>query len=454
MRFQLLLIAFFVAAYLITPVFADETATPPGAADALQKYIAAEDESYGWTKRREGALGAGTYVELTLTSQTWRDVVWKHQLFVYRPSTVEAGAQAILLINGGRWNDSLAEPPANPNESLPREALLIATLAETLKAPVAVLMHVPQQPMFGGMVEDEIISLTFQKYMETGDDSWPLLLPMVKSAVRAMDAVQELAASQWQLEVPRFIVTGASKRGWTTWLTAAVDPRVGAIAPMVIDMLNMTPHMELQRLSYGEASDEIEDYTEKGLHKHLKTDRGIALQAIVDPYSYRALLQQPKLIILGTNDRYWPVDALNLYWDALEGEKHILYVPNNGHGINDYQRVLGTMAGLYASLNGGPRLPKLQWTFSIGEGVTRLEVTADTAPNAARAWVAAADTRDFRSASWKSQPLKKNGEGESFVFELSHPRQGFAAVFAEAQFNGNTLPLYLSTTMQVLESEK
>ena len=43
--------------------------------------------------------------------------------------------------------------------------------------------------ILGGMVEDEAISYTFAQFLKTGDPEWPLLLPMVKSAVRGMDAI-------------------------------------------------------------------------------------------------------------------------------------------------------------------------------------------------------------------------------------------------------------------------
>ena len=36
--------------------------------------------------RQRGKQGAGDFAELILTSQTWHDIVWKHQLFLYRPA--------------------------------------------------------------------------------------------------------------------------------------------------------------------------------------------------------------------------------------------------------------------------------------------------------------------------------------------------------------------------------
>jgi len=418
---------------------------------ALQQYVAKPDVSYQWKKRSEGTLGKGAYVELTLTSQTWRGIVWKHQLFIYRPSVVDSASQALLLIGGGTWEAELERPPADSSDRLPGGAHLITALAETMRAPVAVLLQVPEQPLFGGMVEDQIISHTFAKYFETNDAEWPLLLPMVKSVVRAMDAIEQFAEAEWQLDVEHFLLTGASKRGWTTWLTAAVDPRVNALAPMVIDMLNMKPHMELQELSYGSFSEQIHDYTDKGLQDRLNTDRGVALRAIVDPYSYRRQLQQPKLIILGTNDPYWPVDALNLYWDDLEGEKYVLYVPNNGHGLRDHLRLGGTVAALHQHVSGGKPLPKLVWKFEDRGDTLRLNLSADTKPVSVTSWTAAADTRDFRRARWIAQAVPPGDQdGRRFVIDLKKPSSGFAAAFAEAQFNGRTMPFYLSTNLRVV----
>src|SRR5205814_7339736 len=87
-------------------------------------------------------------------------------------------------------------------------------------------------------VEDDFIAYTWDHYIRTGDDRWPARLPMTKSAVRAMDAVTAFTATPagGGRPVRRFVVAGASKRGWTTWATAAVDKRVVAIAPAVIEI--------------------------------------------------------------------------------------------------------------------------------------------------------------------------------------------------------------------------
>ena len=52
-----------------------------------------------------------------------------------------------------------------------------------------------------------------------------------------MDAVTEFAG-QKNYKVEKFMVAGASKRGWTTWTTAAVDKRVFAAVPIVMVSLN------------------------------------------------------------------------------------------------------------------------------------------------------------------------------------------------------------------------
>ena len=74
---------------------------------------------------------------------------------------------------------------------------------------------------------------------------------MVKGVVKAMDVLQEFGKKEWAVPIAQFIVAGASKRGWATWLTAAVDSRVAAIAPVVIDTLNMGAQMPRQLQAFG-----------------------------------------------------------------------------------------------------------------------------------------------------------------------------------------------------------
>jgi PhoPQ-activated pathogenicity-related protein len=432
---------------LLVPVLAlaREAATGP-----LANYVAAQDDSYRWVKRTEGSVLTCKYVELTLTSQTWKGIAWKHQLFLVKPAQVDPNAKhALLLIGGGNWRDELADPKTQIK--LPGEAQVLALVAEQMKMPVAILLHVPQQPIFDGKREDQIISHTFREFLKTGDDEWPLLAPMVKSAVRAMDATEDAAKKEWGLDVKTFTITGASKRGWTTWLTGAVDKRAVAIAPMVIDMLNMAEHTKLQKVSFdGQASEQIDDY--KGLDEQINTPRGLALRKIVDPWEYRSRLTQPKLVILGTNDRYWPLDACNLYWNDLEGEKYLIYVPNNGHGLPDRSRIVAGLSALNRRIITGQPLPKLAWDFKEGRAGLQLQIASDADFSRVRLWSASSPKRDFREAKWTSSDA--GSTKKQIELPLPRPDEGLAAYFGELVFHeGQDDEFSLSTNIRIVPAK-
>lgn len=415
-------------------------------AGALAAYVAREDGSFRWNKRRDGSIDRGRYVELTLVSQIWRDIVWKHQLFIVNPLTSNhETTHALLVIAGGDWSDDLEEP--TDKSTLPKAANLFATMAEAMQTPVAVLLQVPRQPMFDGKREDAIISMTFDKFLESRDTQWPLLLPMVKSAVRGMDAIQAYAEQAWGQKIESFTVTGASKRGWTTWLAGAIDRRVTAVAPMAIDMLNMDTHLRHQQTAWGGLSEKIHDYTERDLHMKLESDVGRTLLGIVDPYQYREWITQPKLIVIGTNDRYWPLDALNLYWDELKGAKHILYVPNNSHWLRDLARVVGSVLALHRHVGSGQPLPDLTWRFEQTSDRIRMRINSDIEPVKVQAWVATSRTRDFRSALWESYETERVDGG--YAHESPVLDGLYTAVFGEAKYTGATMPFFLSTNVQI-----
>lgn len=441
-----------VASVIVALILSCGSLRESGAAEAMRgplaEYVAKPDASYGWKKIREGNLGATSYAELILTSQTWRDIVWKHQLFIIKPSTVSPNAKhGLLFIAGGNWREALADEKGEGK--LPREAALLATVAEQLASPVAILLHVPQQPIFEGKTEDAIISYTFEEYFKSRDSEWPLLLPMVKSAVRGMDAVQAFCDQQWSLKLEAFTISGGSKRGWTTWLTGAADPRAVAIAPMVIDMLNLGPQMKHQFETWGKPSEMVADYTRRGLHQMLDTPRGKELLSIVDPYSYREKLTQPKLIVLGTNDPYWPLDALNLYWEGLAGPKHILYIPNNGHGLKDVSRLVGGLSAFHQHAAAGKPLPKLDWQFVEEDGQLKLKVRSDRPVEKVQAWTASSATRDFRQSTWTARPADR--AGDDHVCQLEVPDAGCAALFGEVVFAGqNSMSYYLSTNVRIV----
>jgi len=321
---------------------------------------------------------------------------------------------------------------------------LFARLAETLQSPVGVLRQVPFQPLWDRR-EDALIAYTFDRYLATGEADWPLLLPMVKSAVRGMDAIQTVARERWQIPIDNFTVCGASKRGWTSWLTAAVDTRIAAVAPMVIDVLNMQAQMDHQKATWGTLSEEIRDYADLDIPARLRSDpRGAELLSIVDPYGFRSRLTQPKLILLATNDHYWPLDSLGLYWSGLPEPKRVLYFPNQGHSVTDFDTLIGTISAVHRYSARHEPLPSVSWKFTERSRELVLDAQSDRKALRVRQWSAHSPTRDFRPAVWTAQPCRRS-HGHYLCAVLKNA-DGYAASYAEFTFKDRNEPEFSLST--------
>jgi PhoPQ-activated pathogenicity-related protein len=424
---------------------------------ALDRYIAKPDAAYAW-KLVQTITGPGYrgYV-LELTSQAWRSEtevdrpVWKHWLTIVKPEQVTA-SKALLFIGGGSNRD-----PA-PTAISQR----LSTAALDTNSVVAELGMVPNQPLFfadskeKGRSEDDLIAYTRVKHMATKDDAWLVRLAMVKSGVRAMDAIQEFLASEagGKFKVDAFVVSGGSKRGWTTWLVGAVDRRVVAIIPTVIDALNSEVITRHHYEAYGFFSPALKDYVNHGLFpRKVGTPEYRAILQIEDPYHYRHRdrLKIPKFLINASGDQFFLPDNSQFYFPALEGEKHLRYVPNVRHNLAGSDAHKSLLAFYQAILTGTPR-PRFSWKK---EKNGALVVTVKDRPREVTLWQATnPKARDFRvdtiGTAYTSTPLKEERPGV-YLGRVAKPEAGFTAFFVELVYgSGGKYPFKFSTEVSVV----
>src|SRR5262245_31396942 len=311
---------------------------------------------------------------------------------------------------------------------------------------VAELGQVPNQPLFftdskdKRRSEDDLIAYSRVKHFTTKDDEWLVRLAMVKSGVKAMDAIQEFLASDagGKFKVDQFVVSGGSKRGWTTWLVGAVDGRVIAIMPTVIDALNSEAITRHHFEAYGFFSTALNDYVNHGLFPHkIGTPEYQAALAIEDPYNYRTRdrLRIPKYLINASGDQFFLPDNSQFYYDDLPEEKHLRYVPNAKHSLEGSDARESLQAFYQAILDGQPR-PRFSWKKGSDGS---LRVTVESKPSRATLWQATnPDARDFRvdtiGKAYTSSVLEPQSRG-GYIASVSPPAKGFTAFFVELEFD-------------------
>lgn len=472
--------------FLLCPLLAvaDPTATLPTSLDA---YVNSPDPSFSYSLMgtRDGGNGTTIYT-YEMTSQTWTGTetdnpIWQHEVQLIVPQKVTTHT-ATLWIDGGSSPPNFDGANSNSSDASIVESGLSIVAART-GSVITVLTQVPKEPITFSSdpghprSEDSAIAQSLLDYVSSGGTKTtaPLLLPMVKAAKEAMDMTQQVVQQlpppatslysgylpgsklpsvqpQTNITIDDFVVSGASKRGWTTWLTGAVDSRVKAISPIVFDALNL--HQQLPE--YGKIYDKVnEDVVTDGSHQYpsaltpyvdLSGDGTVSLTRIfsnpelypssvvkaandainlIDPYAYKdRYADMPKYSVNASGDEFFANVSSNNWFHDMPGPKWVRYIPNSSHGItidfrpdnpanldnnpnNDNVNLYATdtfiesYTAYYTSLLTDEVLPEYDWTITPsldGLGVTiSVQFTNGVLPDHVRVWYADnVDAPDFR----------------------------------------------------------
>ena len=320
-----------------------------------------------------------TGYHIKMISGEWLDskkvdqVEWWHYVDIIIPKQTTSST-GIMFIDGGEKSEDYFRLDAQSIRNAIKTEAVIVNVSNIPFQPLNFLSS--EQDSFE---EDDLIAFAWNKFLKQGakqkDVEWLPRFPMTRAIVRAMDLAQEIVL-QNDILVKDFVVSGASKRGWTAWTTAAVDSRVKAVVPMVIDMLNLVPSFENHYRSYGEFSPAVQEYVNYNIQDWLGTEEFKVLMSYIEPFSFVDKFTMPKYIINAGSDEFFSTDSWRFYYDKLPGEKIIRYVPNKNHSLDGRYLTEDLVSYFYRVIN-DIEIPSLSWNLSDNKLIAELDYDGD-----------------------------------------------------------------------------
>jgi len=410
----------------------------------LDDYVNLPDSSYKWELANTVKKEDHTLYVIRLTSQTYLAGVidkslWQHWVRIIVPDVMSNSGNAVMYINYG--DNPLGNAPGGTESFLP-------VLATDVGDIVIELNQIPNQPLtFVGedfsRSEDSILAKGWDLFIQTHDPIYITRLAMVKAAVRAMDSVQEFVESLKTVQVPQnFVVAGASKRGWTTWLTGAVDKRVIAVAPLVIDVLDMQPNFNEIWQTYGKWPAALNSYVEQNITRCLNCPVFNELASVEDPLVYidRFLARNVPIFALNANgDEFFIPTGWQYWFNNYPGEKYVRYLPNAEHSLaTAIKRVTNTMTAFVSTIDRKIQRPSFTW--GISKDLSTITLKSDVKPVSVKLWQAynrfsrAFILNCYLTCLWKSEELFDQGNG-TYVGSVEIPNRGYTAYMLEVEYD-------------------
>ncbi|ASG19148.1 TPA: PhoPQ-regulated protein [Salmonella enterica subsp. enterica serovar Abortusovis] len=404
-------------------------------------------------KQRPGVM----LQRFNLNSQTWspQGVVsperWQNGVDIYIPDSARE-KNALVVINNGSNNNGSGTPVAPTNfneEELSRIAIATRTVVISVSnVPNQVLSY---QGVTTPLGEDNSVAYSWKLFI--GDthkyQDASLHIPMAASVSQAFRLAKKELTQQ---NINKFIVTGASKRGWAAWLTALSDPDVGAVVPFAMDLLNTQKSLEHMYQSYGKNWPvAFYPYYNQGIDQQIGTDKFARLMRLEDPLTYLNTdmgdrLKIDKYIINASGDDFYVPDNSHFYYGLLPGSKSLRVVPNSTHNgiLSVAEQSLITFVNRFQEKQ---KLPEITENVqSRGDGKKELVVNFSEKPVAILQWTARNPAaRDFRYAcdiKYNSVPVSLATGDNTLSISLTTPDSGWQATYIEATFTDG----YVATT--------
>jgi len=142
----------------------------------------------------------------------------------------------------------------------------------------------------------------------------------------------------------------------------------------------------------------------------------------------------PKMIFMGTNDPYWPADAVKNYIDSIPGDNHICYTPNAAHDLGDKKKAFATLSAFLGTTVTNGKYPICDYTVSESNGIITLKIktTPDLLVDAIL-WSADSKDQDFRDETWVDKSLNAANKAEIKV-DIKYPESGFRAFYVDLKY--------------------
>lgn len=416
---------------------------------SMEDYIESTKDEFSYEIEEIIYKDEWTGYHIKMISGEWLDnkkvseVNWWHNVDIIIPKEVKTSSGIMFIDNGVS------------SENYFRLDDEVINYSNKLGAIIVNVSNIPFQPVNflesnqESFLEDDLIAFAWNKFLKSGGSNkyleWLPRLPMTRAVVRSMDLAQEIAI-QNNIQLNNFVVSGASKRGWTAWTTAAVDKRIVGVVPMVIDLLNVIPSFENHYRSYGEFSLAVQEYVNYEIPDWMQTDEFKSLLKYVEPYSFKENFTMPKYIINAGSDEFFSTDSWQYYYDELPGDKLLRYVPNRNHSL-DGRYLNDDLVSYFNRIVNDIEMPELIWKLNEDY----LEATIDyDGDYSVSLWVAEnSDGRDFRlwmeGELWIQSPIKKSKDG-NYRIEIKAEENKYKAVMLEFIVDPDSrFPLIIST---------